>query len=271
MSHPGGSEQRDKEGDDNVRPRRRKRQRMTRSVSDSIHETESDGDGETEPVLCKPRSSRRMVVAGRQQRNVDNEDFYSPSQDSDSEWDAQPSRPKRRKLRSPPPTGHTAARATRATRHHASSNYAGTRPRQVLSPPSSQGRSNTTAGFIAEFKERQIENAILKWRETDGIVLFRLEWSEDMRCADHKSGDPHGSLRSKPLPKRRGPSKRKATTRVAFTLDANSFLAELKEEQGLKWDEIHRRLTDRFPSPERSVGCLQVHYCTKLKRRAEEG
>lgn len=58
-----------------------------------------------------------------------------------------------------------------------------------------------------------------------------------MRCADHKRGDPaQEHLRSKPQSKKRGPSKRKSTTRVAFAPEANSFLIELKEEQGLGRD-----------------------------------
>lgn len=107
-------------------------------------------------------------------------------------------------------------------------------------PPSSQSRIDTATASVTEFKERQIENAVLGWRRVDGIITFRLEWTEDMRCADHKHGDPaQDHLRSKPQSKKRGPSKRKSTTRVAFAPEANNFLIKLKEEQGLKWGEIH--------------------------------
>ncbi|KAM5347023.1 hypothetical protein ACJ41O_010028 [Fusarium nematophilum] len=149
------------EDDDEVGLRRRKRKRMIQSASNSIRECESSSDGEAELALPKP--GRRMAVIDRQQRNVDNEDLDSLSQDSDSEWDTRLPQPKRRKLGSPLPTDCT---ATRATSRHASSESAGTGLQQVFSPPSSQGRSDT-APSLTGFNERRIENAVLSWRETD--------------------------------------------------------------------------------------------------------
>jgi hypothetical protein len=67
-------------------------------------------------------------------------------------------------------------------------------------------------------------------------------------------------------------SGRKSVTRIAFTPEGDGFLIKMKEKYKLKREEIQRRFIDRFPSPKRTVGCLQVHYCAKLKRRAvEEG
>lgn len=271
MPHLEGGEEPDEEDDGNIGPQYRKRMRMTQSASNSLRQRESNSDGEA--GLALPSREHRMTMMDRRRYDVDNEDVYSPSQDSDSEWEARLRWPKRRKLRPPPPPGRSAVRATGGTGRHASFKYAGSGPQQVLSPPSSQSRNDTATASVTKFNERQIENAVLGKRRVDGIITFRLEWTEDMRCADHKHGDPaQEHLRSKPQSKKRGPSKRKSTTRVTFAPEANIFLIELKEEQGLKWGEIHRRFTDRFPSPERSVGCLQVHYCTKLKRRAiEEG
>jgi len=99
------------------------------------------------------------------------------------------------------------------------------------------------------------------------MVTFRLEWTEDMRCAHHRHDSAQRNMRSKPLPK-----KRASKPRIAFTPEEEGFLKELKEqkEQKLKWNEIHQKFKSRFPFPERSVGCLQVRYCTKLKRRADE-
>ena len=80
-----------------------------------------------------------------------------------------------------------------------------------------------------------------------------------------------GFLRSKLQPKRSGHSKRESATGNAFTPEANRFLIELKEQHRLEWREIHKRFMSSFPSPERSVGSLQVHYYTKLMIRVMEG
>jgi len=99
------------------------------------------------------------------------------------------------------------------------------------------------------------------------MVTFRLEWTEDMRCADHKRGDR--SLRRNPQFKRRDSSKRTGTS-TAYTPEADRFLVELKEQHELSWGKIHQRFTSRFPSPKRSAGSLQGHHCTKLKRSVVE-
>jgi hypothetical protein len=48
-----------------------------------------------------------------------------------------------------------------------------------------------------------------------------------------------------------------------FSEEDDKLLIKLKEEDELPWAEI----AEYFP--ERSKGTLQVHYCTKLKRRSE--
>jgi len=47
-----------------------------------------------------------------------------------------------------------------------------------------------------------------------------------------------------------------------FSTEEDDLLRQLKGE-GFSWDEIKARFSDRFH--ERSKGCLQVHYSTKLK------
>ena len=126
MPHPQGSEERDEEDDDDVGLRRCRRKRMTRSASNSIRECESNSDSEDELALLQ---LGRMAVIDRRRRNVHSQDVYSPSQDSDSEWDIRLPQPKCRKLGSLP-IGRT---VTRAARRHASSKYDGTKPQQVLS------------------------------------------------------------------------------------------------------------------------------------------
>ncbi|QSS52031.1 hypothetical protein I7I53_07529 [Histoplasma capsulatum var. duboisii H88] len=53
----------------------------------------------------------------------------------------------------------------------------------------------------------------------------------------------------------------KSTRRVQALSEDNQRLIELKEEQSLPWKQI----AEYFPG--RSVGSLQVHYCTRLKGR----
>lgn len=53
---------------------------------------------------------------------------------------------------------------------------------------------------------------------------------------------------------------------AAYTRDENDFIVKLKEgKQKLPWPYIYRQFKAKFP--ERSQNALQVHYCTRLKRR----
>ncbi len=104
-------------------------------------------------------------------QDQDKEDDYSPSQDSDDERDVRPPQPKRLKVGSPTSAAHTASGRR--------SNYSDTRSRH------SQGRSAASEAFIAKFEIRRIQNAVLKRTMVNNVMTFQLEWSEDMRYADH--------------------------------------------------------------------------------------
>lgn len=56
-----------------------------------------------------------------------------------------------------------------------------------------------------------------------------------------------------PLLEKRGP----------FTDEEDRLLIEVKEGRRISWKEIHTEFTALHPG--RSVGALQVRYCTKLK------
>jgi hypothetical protein len=118
----------DKEDGDDVRQQHGEHKRMTGSNSDSIQECTSNSNSEDNPA--PPNLGRRIAVIGQQQRNMDDEDFSSPAQDSDNERDIPLPQPKHHRLCSLP-TGRTAAGATR---RRANSKYAGTRLEQVPSP-----------------------------------------------------------------------------------------------------------------------------------------
>lgn len=53
-------------------------------------------------------------------------------------------------------------------------------------------------------------------------------------------------------------------TRSKFTQEENARLIDLKEGQILSWGQTKKSF------PRRSIGSLQVHYCTKLKNRGSD-
>ena len=60
----------------------------------------------------------------------------------------------------------------------------------------------------------------------------------------------------------------RARARAVFTPDQDRLLIELKESRNkLSWKKIHQQFIATYPW--RSRNTLQVHYCTKLKRREE--
>lgn len=66
---------------------------------------------------------------------------------------------------------------------------------------------------------------------------------------------------------RRHPAKRRrkrvSTTGLSFSEDEDNYPVQIKADGGLFRREIHRQFAKRLPG--RSIGSLQVHYCTKLK------
>jgi hypothetical protein len=64
-------------------------------------------------------------------------------------------------------------------------------------------------------------------------------------------------------PTKPGLTEQDSATRARFTAEEDELLVELKAVRRMPWREIHRLFSETFPG--RSVGTLQVRYCTKLK------
>jgi hypothetical protein len=146
--------------------------------------------------------------------------------------------------------------------------------RGSISTPSSAGPGGTKEGE-ADYQEWPTEGFLKRTR-----VGHELFYSLDFRLSDigttvsttGPSRSPrkltniqnrnrrHSSVVLIPSkPSRAESSSRKAGSR--FTVRENKKLIRLKEAEGMCWQEI----SCHFPG--RTTGTLQVHYCTKLKRR----
>ncbi|KAK3942582.1 hypothetical protein QBC46DRAFT_68952 [Diplogelasinospora grovesii] len=221
-----------------------------------------DSDGEQRPPLLEGRG-------GEQERNVDEEDN-----------DVRPPVSKRRKtvklardkLHNTTRTQRPQGRGRRSIRQQivqASARGGGlSLSHGIPSPPSSQvSQDEEASGAFAKFEEWPLENVSLKRVTVNGVTTFQLQFTWDS-CSKHGHGREDLAIENQGLvsPSRRHASaKRGRATRATFATSADELLIELKEKLGLPCKEIHKRFTESFPG--RSVGALQVRYCTKLKGR----
>ncbi|KAK0613148.1 hypothetical protein B0T17DRAFT_400451 [Bombardia bombarda] len=184
-------------------------------------------------------------------------------------------------IRPPPPKRRKASSLTTLaslrTRRHLRSHDAASQPqaRASASGRTQSGRHNvsrSSQGSINEgndqvpramFEKWSLGNAVLKRVIVDGLGTFQLQFTWDS-CATHKRED---CTARQPQDKSRAKESRSLRRGGGTPLTPeDNLLVELKS-QGLSWKEIHKRFTQAFPDRERSMGSLQVHYCTKVKRR----
>jgi hypothetical protein len=285
-THLGGA------SDDGVRPRRaipqskrmrksvhrtrfRDRPRGAHSDDDALGQKSDDyGDSRDDP------DGNSTDVNGTDGDDRDSEEDYRPPslEGSEGELDDQddfgPPPSKRRKTVSAIP----ATPKTNATQRLRSSGPA-SQPREVQSlthggkrssrrsipsPPSSRASHDgkgAVGAVLARFEEWPLENASLKRVTENGMTTFQLQFSWD--SCEHATE----STRSWSPVKKRNSAKRGATARAAITPDEDALVIKLKEVDKLRWHEIHEKFTEAFPGRRRSVGTLQVRYCTKLKQR----
>ncbi|KAM4065524.1 hypothetical protein HRG_010728 [Hirsutella rhossiliensis] len=135
------------------------------------------------------------------------------------------------------------------------------------SPPASHDSSEdgNVGTSAATFEEWPLQNVIFKRVIVDGVGTFQLQFEWPF-CTSHSQGSvPTGNARRTTTTRATGgQAGRTSGTRARFTREEDNLLTKLRKEQGnLSWAEIHKRFNDTFPG--RSRGCLQVHYCTKLK------
>ncbi|KAM4061096.1 hypothetical protein HRG_010019 [Hirsutella rhossiliensis] len=142
-----------------------------------------------------------------------------------------------------------------------------TSARSMPSPPASHDSSEdgNVGTSAATFEEWPLQNVIFKRVIVDGVGTFQLQFEWPF-CTSHSQGSvPTGNARRTTTTRATGgQAGRTSGTRARFTREEDNLLTKLRKEQGnLSWAEIHKRFNDTFPG--RSRGCLQVHYCTKLK------
>ncbi|KAI0530405.1 hypothetical protein GGR58DRAFT_232648 [Xylaria digitata] len=141
-------------------------------------------------------------------------------------------------------------------------------PSQGLpSLPSSQTSYDKAYAALAKFEEWPLENVLLKRVMVSGVATFQLQFTWDL-CQKHGDGGEDCSTenqRPTSRSKRGALAKQGRAGKGTSAPGEDEFLIELKEELGLPWKEIHKRFTASFPG--RSLGALQVRYCTKLKGR----
>ncbi|KAH7322555.1 hypothetical protein B0I35DRAFT_425982 [Stachybotrys elegans] len=177
-----------------------------------------------------------------------------------------PSRPTKRRKASPVVAPTACRRSTRQKHRRNTSTSPRNRPATDLhrmpSPPQSLSSNNEAQVQIpaAKFEEWPLGEAILKRITINGSVTFQLQFTwepcENKEAAANRASTKASSLMNKAVGKRGLVGN--------FTPEEDSLLVMLKN-QGLAWKDIHAQHMKEYP--ERTVGALQVRYCTKLKSR----
>lgn len=96
------------------------------------------------------------------------------------------------------------------------------------------------------------------------VYSVTIEEQKEHTCLQESHGVPshcQNETASQTQPHQKRPCIRKSTGSTRFLPKDDQLLIELKEERGLPW----KRIAEYFP--ERSIGSLQVRYCTRLKSR----
>ncbi|KAK1656969.1 hypothetical protein BDP55DRAFT_53175 [Colletotrichum godetiae] len=143
------------------------------------------------------------------------------------------------------------------------------RPRKAPSRPSVGTRMSCASSddepgpevLFARYDEFSLQNAVLKRTVEGCVITYQLQWEQpaerQLQC--HSSG----SLGLRPSPGKPSSPRQPSRRRGPFSKHENELLIQLKGE-GLSWKEIYNGFSASFPG--RSLGTLQVHFSTKLKR-----
>ncbi|KAJ9138013.1 hypothetical protein NKR19_g7999 [Coniochaeta hoffmannii] len=243
---------------------------------------ESDSDDEDGPPLAKPKFGGRRTMIGhrahrspknsrvdpkdrdevvqqsdgqdssqrrlyrRRRNDREDEDVYHPPRASESVPDKEDNdirSPQRKRLKTTSPAQPTLRTST------------GWRTRSNGGPPDHDMSKHQLQAPIAKFQEFLLKDAVLKRVEANGLATFQIQFSWDS-CGNHRHKDPTtGRLQYQSPVKRRPSTKRGVSTRARFTTEEDDLLVKLKN-QGLPWQDIHKKFTNAFPKRERRVGSL---------------
>ncbi|CAG9955995.1 unnamed protein product [Clonostachys rosea f. rosea IK726] len=123
---------------------------------------------------------------------------------------------------------------------------------------------------VARYEEWPLQGATLKRLAMNGKMTFQLQFGWEPCVGGHAPGSHSDDKFQSQVAKRSHRTQRSPASH-SFTCEEDDLIVKLKEEQQLRWPEIHEQFSDKFPQ-RRSQGSLQVRYCTKLKsgKRAEK-
>lgn len=121
----------------------------------------------------------------------------------------------------------------------------------------------------ARYEEWPLQGAMLKRLFVDGKVTFQLQFGWEPCVGDHSPGS-HSDNRSQTQGAEGSHRTQRSPASNDYTREEEDLIAKLKEEQQLRWPEIHKQFSEKFPQ-RRSQGSLQVRYCTRLKMRSGKG
>ncbi|CAI6099894.1 unnamed protein product [Clonostachys chloroleuca] len=119
------------------------------------------------------------------------------------------------------------------------------------------------------YEEWPLQGAMLKRLFVDGKVTFQLQFGWEPCVGGHSPGS-HSDNRSHTQGAEGSHRTQRSPASNDYTREEEDLIVKLKEEQQLRWPEIHKQFSDKFPQ-RRSQGSLQVRYCTRLKMRSGKG
>jgi hypothetical protein len=115
----------------------------------------------------------------------------------------------------------------------------------------------------AKCEEWPLQGATLKRLIMNGEARFQLEFSWKP-CDGGQAPDSHSDNKSQTQRAKRAYRTQRSPASHTFTPEEDDLIVKLKEEQQLRWPEVHKQFSDEFPQ-RRTQASLQVHYSTKLK------
>lgn len=217
---------------------------------------ENDDDDEIETDLRTKRSEDNSESTD----DIDDEDHVIDSSGSDIE-----EHPRRSKRRRQAKSAEDSAQTSSYNTNDASFSITNS------SNVSSQGTATTLSDSSQESQEIPIRG-FLTLKTSQSGILYCLQFSQEvlpfpLEVEQRQAITSSVSRSSDNTDCERPPLRKRAPSRPGrhstFSQEDDELLIQLKEEDKLPWAEI----AEYFP--ERSNGSLQVHYCTKLKRRSK--
>ncbi|KAK3933615.1 hypothetical protein QBC46DRAFT_348434 [Diplogelasinospora grovesii] len=150
-----------------------------------INDLQQSGKGkDTGPSPHKRRRPGSRRSPGSRGEDSEDEEAYSPFQDSD-EWNGRPPQRKRRRARPPKPArAEASGRQKRSTYRSTESGSV-----HIPTPPSSRGSNeqhDPAEALSAKITEWLLKNTVVRSAVVDDVTTFQLQFKADLYCSNHK-------------------------------------------------------------------------------------